>query len=203
LKQILTSGTEFQGLVARQIAPDTAEGLDLEEIFFLAQQLQPGIRLVADVSHSLGLAPYYHTAWGAAYSVYWRQQLGFYGVGQALPNVNNPAPEIRPAFIPYLLQLENLTPSWVWNQVHAEATHFRQQLTEMGARLTPQFSHIPITAFVLPKGPSLPEILPLAEAAGFRLGSGLTLHREPTLLVQHAPAPAQALSPLVQWLKGV
>jgi aspartate aminotransferase-like enzyme len=203
LLRYLEGPREWIAVIVVASSANTATGLDVEELLYTVRQQSPNAVLVADVSHTLGLQPYYHDAWLADATVYARPQLATWVATQRWPVP--PQLHSAPGFglWPYLQAVQQRTKSDVWNATHHEAQAFRQALTELGAILATDLPISSNTGFYLPNTDAAAMAAQLQQNHQIRVGKGFTLHREAQLTVQHAPEGPNGLLPLITALRAM
>jgi aspartate aminotransferase-like enzyme len=201
IRPYLEQNPNVRLLLVNQVADDTAETLDVEEIFFHAKELSPDLICMADISYSLGLMPFYMTGWQVDVTVYRRPQLGYYlAADDSLLPPALPTVEPNAAFLPYLKAVEDRGLPTLWNHVHEEAQDFRKFLRSIGGVLTARYYGDVITGFRLPARDADELQAELAEANQARIGVAEDLHRKRHCLVQHAPDALGQLEGLKAYL---
>jgi len=204
LPQYLTGKPELKVVLLPHASPLTGEALDIEELFFTVKRLRPDVLTVADVSYSIGLMPYYHTAWQADVTLIRREPFGAYLIGaeQHIPAYTL-RDSMRPAFMPYLQHMQRAGKAPLWNAVHAEALTLETTLAELGVTPAQQVRTSAFTTWQMPPAVDLKAFSDaLWKLHGCRIGVGETVHRDPCLLVQHAPADVAPMQRLTAALRA-
>jgi hypothetical protein len=187
LARYLTPASPVRVLLAPHADPGTGVHLDLEELFFRTHALRPDVLCIADVSHSLGLVPFYANAWGAGAVVYSRSSLGHW-VCTAQPLGGSPAPGgLTPLMLRYALAAQQQGLPQLWNATHAEARAFRAWVQAQGGALTSPFAGPAFTAFAFAQQAPQATAEWLRQRHGWQVGVAQGLHRQPHCIVQHAP----------------
>lgn len=191
LEAYLEDKPQIKAVFLPQLAPDSGEALDVEDLFFRVHSLRPDVARISDISYSLGLLPYYHTQWQADLTLLARPGTGYWAIGQALLPPFLSEGDAPITLLPYLQYASQRRLPNLWNDVHREARAFRNFLSANGYSIVTQLTSDAITAFVPEAGLNNEQqnalLNHLHQEERILLGAGQSIYRNPCLLVQHCP----------------
>lgn len=197
LPTLLAQQPNIRLVFAPQTTPATGEAIDLEELFFEVKSRNPDILCVADISHGLGLLPFYMDEMDCDAALIRRAPFG--AILAAGPSAMPPgvlAGDLSPSFRPYLQAAYTRRLPAVWNATHLEAKAFRDALTQLGAELSIQSPGDAFTGFRLPGQAPKDTAQRLKETANVRVDVQRDWSHREHCIIQHAPDPPETLSSL-------